>query len=77
MVRRELASLVASLCKATLSGSLLLGCIRLAYGSFALLTGAMAYLGVGTDGAIALLIAEAVSGTGSSPRAREHGIRWL
>jgi hypothetical protein len=55
----------------------LYACVRLALGSYALLVGAMAYLHVsGSDGAVALLVAEAVAGYWLERRRREPWTAW-
>jgi hypothetical protein len=68
---------VGALCRAVVSGAVLYACLRLALGSYALLIGAMATLHVsGSDGAVALLVAEAISGYWLEKRRKEPWTAW-
>jgi hypothetical protein len=64
--------------RAVLTGALLAGCVKLGVGSFALITGAMAYMHiVDTSGAaIALLVAEAVAGYWLEAARRDEWSAW-
>jgi hypothetical protein len=55
-------TVIGALCRAVRSGAVLAGCVWLARGSYALLTGVTAYLKIGSDLAVAVLVAEVVAG---------------
>jgi hypothetical protein len=70
-------TVVGALCRVVVSGAVLYACVRLALGSYALLIGAMASLHVsGSDGAVALLVAEAVAGYWLEKRRKEPWAAW-